>query len=318
MITPLAVAALALRAIDAFAQDVDSAASETLFREGKHLLDQKDFAHACPKLAESFRLEAATGTLLALARCHEGEGKIASAWAEYADAAARARREGRPDREQAAEQWAASLEPKLSTLTITVPDTVANTSGLTVKRDGVAIGTASWGTAVPIDQGEHVVEASATGKKPWTRTIAIRASSVRESVSVPPLEDVPAEAPIPNAVERRGLAPWQSVGLVSGGLGVVALGVGAYYGIRALQKRDESNVGCDENNACDPGPKQTRLDARTDGDISTVALAAGGALVVGGAIMYFAGADRAPKHGRIHAAPSVGRGDVGLLVWGAF
>src|SRR5882724_2808972 len=148
-LTPLAalsVVAALVASTPAWAQSADSAASETLFREGKRLLDHKEFARACPKLAESFRLEPATGTLLALAMCHEGDGKIASAWAEYADAAGRARREGRPDREQAALQWASALEPRLSTLTILVPDAVARTQGLEVKRDGITVGQAGWGT----------------------------------------------------------------------------------------------------------------------------------------------------------------------------
>jgi hypothetical protein len=299
----------------AWAQGADAAASETLFREGKRLLDQKDFAHACPKLAESFRLEPATGTLLALAMCHEGEGKIASAWAEYSDAAARARREGRSDREQAALTWAGALEPKLSTLTISVPDAVAKTAGLEVKRDGVAIGTAAWGTAVPIDQGDHVIEATASGKRTWTKTIAIRTATSRETLSIPPLDDRPREPP--NKGDHRGLTPLQQTGLVAGGLGVVALGVGAYFGIDAIRKNNESNAGCDGDVCDNPDAKQTRLEARTAGNVSTAAFVGGGVLLVGGAIMYFVGGDDT-KRASVRAVPAAGPSAVGLSITGRF
>ena len=79
-------------------------------------------AHAaCPKLTESLRLDRATGTLLALAMCHEVDGHLASAWTEYLEVIARAKRDGRPDREEAARQYAHALEARLSMLDIHSP-----------------------------------------------------------------------------------------------------------------------------------------------------------------------------------------------------
>ena len=315
---PAALAGLVTLAAESptFAQGQDSAASETLFRDGKRLLDQKDYERACPKLAESFRLEPATGTLLALAMCHEGQGRIATAWAEYADAAARARREGRPDREQAAREWAGALESRLSTMTISVSDAAAKTAGLEVKRDGVVVGTGAWGTAVPVDPGEHVIEAVAPGKKPWTRTVAVRAASSRETLMVPALEDVSRSQPLPVEEGKRGISPLQQTGLVFGGLGVVALGVGTFYGLQAIRKNDNSKAGCDDT-GCDPAAKQERLEARTAGNVSTFSFIGGGALVIGGAVMYFAGASSAPKHG-VRVLPAAGRATLGVAVAGSF
>ena len=54
-------------------------------------------AEACARFAESYRFEASSGTLINLALCHEKEGKIATAWAEYRDAARVARDWGRKE-----------------------------------------------------------------------------------------------------------------------------------------------------------------------------------------------------------------------------
>jgi hypothetical protein len=309
--------AASLWSAGAFAEDTDSAASESLFRDGKRLLELKDFARACPKLAESFRLDPATGTLLALALCHEGEGKIATAWAEYVDAAARARGEGRPDRAEAARAWAGALEPKLPRLTIVVPDVVARTADLRVKRNGIALGLGAWGMAVPVDPGEHVVEVTASGKKPWVRTVSIRAESYQAEVTVPVLDDRDIEsAPRPEEA-RRGLSSVQQLGLMTGGMGVLMLGAGTFFGLRALHKNDLSKEGCD-GNVCDPYAKQMRLDARTAGNVATGGFMAGTALLIGGAVMYFAGADRAPKRAGMRAAPAVGDRNFALVLEGAF
>ena len=161
------------------------AVAEALFQEGRRLLERGDAHAACPKLAESLRLDRATGTLLALAMCHEVDGHLASAWAEYLEVIARAKRDGRADREEAARQYAHALEARLSTLDIAVPAAVARIPGLVVQRDGVALESPAWSTAVPIDPGPHVVSAAAPGRQGFTATVVVGAVGDHQTVAVP-------------------------------------------------------------------------------------------------------------------------------------
>src|SRR4051794_963949 len=105
----VATAALAC-GTPARAQQNDVAAAEALFRQAKALFAAGDYAAACPKFAESQRIDRATGTLLALAACHELQGKTATAWAEFGEVEAASHREGRADRERAAHEHAMRLE----------------------------------------------------------------------------------------------------------------------------------------------------------------------------------------------------------------
>src|ERR1700722_12114887 len=90
---------------------------------------------------------------------------------------------GQSDREQVARERVAALEKKLSRLVIVMPiHTVASNgsasagnaqAGLRVLRDGTEVGLAQWGTALPIDPGDHLIAVSATGKKPWQTTASV-------------------------------------------------------------------------------------------------------------------------------------------------
>jgi hypothetical protein len=282
----------------AFAQSAgDRALAEQLFRTGQELMSQNRYAEACPKLAESQRLDPGTGTLLNLAVCHEHEGKLASAWTELNDAATFARRDQRPDRVQYAEQRLAALEPKLSRLTIELAQG-GDVPGLEIRLDGEVLGRAALGVAAPVDPGSHTVSASAAGKRPWQTKLDLAAGPAQKSVLIPKLADAPAgSAPGagPNAADR-GLAGPATSGsggkaqrisaYVLGGAGVVGIGVGSIFGLRAISKNRQSNSDGCIGNQCPPEAATSRRAAASYGNVSTVMFIVGGVALAGAVTLY--------------------------------
>jgi hypothetical protein len=166
--------------------------AQALFEEGRRLMDKKRYAEACPKLAESHRLDPAGGTVLNLAICHEKEGKLATAHVDYNEALALATRDARKDRQQIAREHIASIETVLPRITIAVAP-ASDVEGLEVRLDGFVMRRAAWGVATPVDPGNHVVEATAPSRVPWSTKLGIEPSQ-RKTVEVPAL--VPGAAPI--------------------------------------------------------------------------------------------------------------------------
>jgi hypothetical protein len=312
----------------------DSAVAEALFREGRALMDAGNYSSACPKLAESFEQEPATGTLLALAMCRERAGQTASAWASYGQVIARSKREGRADREQAARERAEALEPKLSRLTITVDVRTAKDPGLVVKRDGAVVGAATFGTAVPLDPGEHTIEATAQGKKTWSTKVRVGTEHDLQSVEVPFLEVEPVAATDAVATSPAGSAsperdtppakkgfPLRPLGIGVGAAGVVGLGVGVFFGLRAKDLNAESNEAgrCDAANQCDPTGGKKRDDAKSAAGVATVAMVAGGVLTAAGVTLFVLGGSTDEAAGQwVQAVPLVGDAELGLSLRGRF
>jgi tetratricopeptide (TPR) repeat protein len=173
----------------------DPAAAEALFAEGQGLMEKGDYAKACPKLEESYRLDPATGALHVLALCHERQGRFASAWVELMDVASRANAERYTERESAARERAEALKKRLSFLTVQVhPDTAA-LAGVGISRNGVPLGPAAWGTRIPIDPGPHVVVAKAPGHEPFSANVTIGDAPQSETIVVPKLRPIPAVPP---------------------------------------------------------------------------------------------------------------------------
>jgi hypothetical protein len=202
----------------AVAQTGDAIArADAQFNEAKRLLSQGAIADACDRFAASYNLAPRGGTLLNLALCHEQEGKLLVARDELKAALARARRDGRADREPIAIEHLASVEARLSWLEIVPPAGPTNET-IRVTIDGVPVDRNEW-HAVPVEPGEHSITGSASGFRSRTMTVEIGAAEhetmrlqpldpvVTTAIRVPPLAEVTplSEKPKPQRFYTR---PW--------------------------------------------------------------------------------------------------------------
>lgn len=167
-----------------------TAIAEDLYNKGKAALDAGQVSEACKKFAESQRLDPATGTLFALATCHEKEGKSASAWGEFLEVAELYKKAGKTERETAAREAAGRLEKSLIRLTLSMSD---RPKGVELKLDGNSLSDGILGSAVPVDPGDHTLIVTAPGKKPWEHAFKIEKSAANTKLDIPALVDLPPE-----------------------------------------------------------------------------------------------------------------------------
>jgi hypothetical protein len=298
--------ALFLLPAPAFAQATDSAAAEALFQEGRALMAQGDLDAACPKLEASHRIDPATGTLIALAACHERQGRIASAWAEFTEAAGRAAREHRADRKQIAEERARALESRLSTLTIRVAPEVASIRGLVIERSKLPIARGAWNAPVPIDGGKYAIEASAPGYQAFSAMVSIGSERDRVTVDIGRQDLIaiveataagPSMGPTADKQDRSGWSRTRWLGVGYAATGVVSLGMSGFVLLRALdKKRDSEDKGCSATTCANSEGLADREDALRLGNWATGFGIAGGALVATGAILFWAGRRDSSEH----------------------
>jgi hypothetical protein len=327
------VAASPLRA---HAQATDAAAT-SLFDEGRKLMKQHHYAEACPKLAESQRLAPSGGTLLNLAECYEHTGQTASAWVAWKDAAARANAAGKGDVERRALGRATALEPSLARLTIAVAPE-SDVPDLEVKRDGVHVGRAEYGVAIPVDPGPHIVEAGAPKKKAWSTKVEVAAKQADAHVGVSLADEVESPSPpaatavtmaspaltsatnsAPPIAEQppsHGGSTQRTIGIVVLGAGVVGLGLGSAFGLIAMSKNNEAlkPENCRTSTDCSPNGLSLTDDAKNAATVSTVAFSVGAVAVVTGVVLWLTSPSSA-RAARI--VPSVGPSYAGVSVAGA-
>jgi hypothetical protein len=270
----------------------DDATAEALFEEGRALMERGEYDGAAAKLVASYKLDAALGTLLNLALCHERTGRIATAWVEYRDGLAKATAARDDDRIRFATQRIAVIEPRLSHLTVHVR---GKTDGLAITRDDVVVDAAAINVAVPVDPGVHVLRATAAGKRDWRHTVTV--ADHDENVDVPELEALPVVAtPAAVRVDAKGWTQRNTAAVV-GTVGATVLVGGLVFGSFAALRWSDARARCVQTESglgCDPIGLGFAGDASSFATASTIFVVTS-AVVIASALVIWAVAPRRAK-----------------------
>jgi PEGA domain len=340
----VALAAVLASAAPAAAQS-RRAAAEASFRKGKALMGAGKIADACSAFAESQKLDPQLGTEYNLAVCYEKVGKLTSAWVDYNELAAK---DTNPGRRADSARRAKRLEPRLTKMVLKVAQQVP---GLTVTQDGADV-TVLVGVETPVDAGTYQFKASAPGYADWTDRIELSGEGKTTTVEVPVLdqphpaggtETPPAgggthvvgggdhtppaggldKEPPPAVHASSSPGKMRKIlGIGSAGAGVVAVGLGLWFGSQASSLNGEAKDLCGGAvDMCDPAnldAAQAKVDdARSKATVSTVLVGVGAAAIAGGVILFVTAPKAHPaEHARL--TPVVAPDRVGFALSGRF
>jgi hypothetical protein len=239
---------------EAPANERDPAAAEVLFRSGRQLLRESKPDEALAKFEESYRLEPTAGALFNQGECRLTQGKTASAWALYQQAATLAKLQGKPDLFELANARTNLVAGDLSYISFHL---AAPVPGLQVQRDGVLIGQAQFDVALPIDPGRHDISFRAPGYEPLKKFVIIGEKRDRKNIVIPRLREQPLPLPPPPAevarpkpvppspTPRPNLGPW-----ILAGAGAASLVIGTVAGLLAIQENSNMKEQCPDQASC--------------------------------------------------------------------
>ena len=279
----------------AFAADGDEVspaalvAARELFREATDDVDAGRFAQALEKFKRVASVKETPAVRFNVGRCEESLGRTGAALADFELAEREAKLDPKGEEiEKLSRDRAATLRPKVPRLTVASPAPAV--PGLTVMLDGARLTPASLGVALPVDPGEHVVEATAPGHTPFhAKLVSIAGEAKQVRLDLPEGPGGPDAAPdddVPHPGRARRTWGWITIG------GGVALAGGAVAFLLLHNSAVNEVLDNCPNNNCGPKSREPGLQAIVDraqldqglaigfGAASAVALGVGAYLVL--------------------------------------
>lgn len=256
----------------------DEAEAKRLFDRGVALMDKGDLERACGLLEQSYELVRGVGAQYMWARCLQKQGKLSSAWHHFREVLDVAQRAGQTERAAVAQQRLDEVEPELMRIAV---DVRAPVEGLGVTVAGEALDRGSWGSALPRDPGPYTVRATAPGYGVFTTTVELVEPGATVTAVIPPAHEwMPDSDGSPT--ESSSGSGWLVAGIVTGGVGLVALGAAGVTTAMASATYSDSDAFCDELGCFQEGLDLVD-EARRLGDATTGLVVVGGLLAAAGA-----------------------------------
>jgi hypothetical protein len=266
-----------------------SVTAEQLFRDGRTLMLAGQQSEACPKFAESQRLDPAVGTLINLGVCYQEIGKTASAWLTLREAVLAAGHMSDAPRVAAIQERLDQLEPRLCRLRIDVKQV---SERATVLLDDRVVERALIASGVPVDPGVHRL--GVRDGQGYLR-IEVPISAEDRLVFVPIGAMHPARAPaatapqpeMPSQPKELPASAWngRNLGLVAAGSGLVLGGVSGLFAWQAHRHYGDALSRCPRPEQC---TSSTAMSMRREAD--TFDLVATSGFIVASTLLAAAGA----------------------------
>ncbi len=296
------------------------ARAQALFDEGMALFNRGEFDKACPKFEESLSLVPGIGTRGKLAECYERQGRTASAWRLYKEVEQLARQVHDTRRADVAAERVEALSGKLARLVVK-PGPSAGLTGFELRENSGVLTPLAYGSERVVDPGTHVIIATASGHKRWTKTITLKAGQTK-TVQVPEL--TPMTTPAGRLVQPYVGAPLRinkgrTLAVAIIGFGAVSLfGGTTYFGLQARKNWKSAEGECDSAGLCTPSGKQSADRAYLQANLANLSAGLGIVALAGGGYLWWRYKCRSPGKERLQVTPVVQPGAVGLAVSRAF
>ena len=144
------------------------------------------------------------------------------------------------------------------------------------------------GTAIPVDPGD-VIDATAPKRTAFRQSVDVAGAGASQSISVPELAVDPGAPPLPGEAGASPGSTQRILGLAIAGAGVVGIGIGAVFGLVAMNKENSALNGndCTGQKYCNAQGLQLGQDAHSAATASTIAFGVGAAAVARRSRIYF-------------------------------